>query len=90
MSRIIVRSETFQTTLVVHTEKKDSIKSIKGEHWIFFQLNQLNIYLRQWKYLFEFNETLYWTAIRKFYRFQIKVPLKEIFNETVYLIQINI
>ena len=55
-----------------------------------FQWNQLNIYLQQWKYLFEFNETLHWTAMRKFYRFQIKIYLKDIFNETVYLIKINI
>ena len=49
-----------------------------------------NIYSRQWKYLFEFNETFHWTAMRKFYRFQIKVYLKDIFNETIYLIQLNI
>ena len=50
----------------------------------------LNIYLRQWKYLFKFNETLHWTAILKFHQFQIKIHLKDIFNETVYLNQINI
>ena len=38
--------------------------------------NQLNIYLRQWKCLFEFNETLHWTTIRKVYRVQIKIYLK--------------
>ena len=56
----------------------------------YYLLNELNIYLGQWKYLFEVNETLHWIAIKKIYRFQIKIYLEDISNEMVYLTQMKI
>ena len=48
-----------------------------------FQLNQLNIHLREWKYLFESSDTLYWTAMRKFYPVKIKIYWIDIFNDGI-------
>ena len=65
-----------QSSPIIDREKK-LIESIK----YLFTTMQISIWIQQ---------TLHWTTIRKFYRFQIKIYLKDIFNETVHWIQINI